>query len=149
MHFCIDNFHFGSKGWRGSANSTFTVRDLYSSPDPQTRKYPRKYRLPHKIFLYVPEVYKMGKKITFPLRFLYVNFKIFSQISNLNWFFAQKRKILPLAFLIYFRIIKDFQNSIKFALIFIKISFVKSKFAKISWKVSKFCRFPLIFRLIF
>ena len=36
---------------------------------------------------------KMGKKINFPLRFEYVNFKIVSKISNLNWFFAQTREI--------------------------------------------------------
>ena len=83
------------------------------------------------------------------MRFWCLNFKIFSKISNLNWFFAQTRKILSLGFLISFKIIKSFQNSIKTALIFIKISFFKSKFAKISWQVSKFCRFPLIFRLIF
>ena len=59
------------------------------------------------------------------------------------------RKYLSLGFLISFTIIKAFQNSLEIALIFIKISFFKSKFAKISWKVLKFCRFPLIFRLIF
>ena len=83
------------------------------------------------------------------MRFLYVNFKNFSNISNLNWFFTQKRKDLPVGFLIRFRIIKDFQNFIKIALIFIKNSFFKSKFAKNSWKFTKCCRFPLIFRLIF
>ena len=86
---------------------------------------------------------KMGKKINFPLRFVYVNFKIFSKISNLKWSFAKTRKTLPLGFLISFRIIKDFQNSIKLALICIKISFFKSKFAINSWKFSTFCRFHL------
>ena len=57
----------------------------------------------------------MGKKINFPLRFLYVNFKILSKFSNLNLFFAQTRKNLQLGFLISFRIIKDFQNSLKLA----------------------------------
>ena len=71
-----------------------------------------------------------GENINFPLRFLYVNLKVLSKISNFNWFFAQTRKDLPLGFLISIRIIKDFQKSIKFALSFIKISFFKSKFAK-------------------
>ena len=52
---------------------------------------------------------KMGKKINFELRSSYVNFKMFSKISNLNWFFAQTHKILPLGFLISFRIMNDFQ----------------------------------------
>ena len=55
---------------------------------------------------------KMGKK-HLSLRFLYVNVKIFSNISNLNWVFAQTRKGLSVGFLISFRIIKDFQNSVK------------------------------------
>ena len=80
---------------------------------------------------------------------LHVNFKIFSDISILNWFFAQMRKDLSLGFLLSFKFIKSFQNSIKIALIFIKISFFKSKFATISWKFSKFCSFPLLFRLLF
>ena len=65
------------------------------------------------------------------------------------YFLAQTRKNLRLAFWISFWIIKDLQYSINFALIFIKISFFKSKFAKISWEFSNFCSFPLIFRLIF
>ena len=83
------------------------------------------------------------------MRFLHVNFKIFSKISNPNWFFAQTRKNLSLAFLVSFILIKAFQNSIKIALIMIKISFFKSKFAKVSRKVSKFFSFPLIFGLLF
>ena len=58
------------------------------------------------------------RKITFPLRFWYVNYKIFSKISRINWFFAQTRKNLSLGFVISFRFITDFQNSIKIALIF-------------------------------
>ena len=50
-------------------------------------------------------------------------------MSNLNWFFAQMSKHLSPGFLISFKIIKAFQNSIKIALIYIKISFFKSKFA--------------------
>ena len=89
---------------------------------------------------YVAEVLKMTKvledgrenwsKINFPLRFLYVNFKNFSKISNLNWFFAKPRKTLLLGFLISYRIIISFKNSVKLALIFIKISIFKSEFAK-------------------
>ena len=66
---------------------------------------------------YFPEVYKMTKvredgienwkKSIFPLRFLYVNFKIFSTNFNPQWFLAQTRKDLPLGFLNSFRIIKD------------------------------------------
>ena len=95
-------------------------------------------------FCYVPEVYKMtkvledGRKMEknsiFHWNFACVNFKIFSEISNLNWFFAQTRKNLPLGFLLSLTIIKSFQNSIKIALIVIKISFFKSTFAKRSWK---------------
>ena len=58
-----------------------------------------------------PELYKMrkvledgtesGETVNFPFRFLYVNF-------NPHRTFAQMRKNLPLAFLISFRIIKDF-----------------------------------------
>ena len=147
------------------------ARDLYSPPPdptpdpPPPKKNPKSSKIPPspakstpQIFWYVSEVYTMEKvledggkwvKINFPLRFLYVNFKIFSKISNLNWFFTQTCKNLSLGFLFSFIIIKAFQNSIKIALILIKISFFKSKFAKISWKVSKFCRFPLIFRLVF
>ena len=61
-----------------------------------------------------------GKKFNFPLRFLYVTLKNFSKISNLNWFFAQTRKNLPLGFLISFRIIKDYQEPTKLIL-FMKI----------------------------
>ena len=68
--------------------------------------------------------------INFPLRFLYVNFKISSKITNLNWFFAQTRKILTQGFFVSFRFIRNFQNSNKVAIIFIKISIIQSKFAK-------------------
>ena len=129
----------------------------FESTPPQAR---RKVAPPSHLqkFCYVTEVYKMKKswkigekwiKINFPLRVLHVNFKIFSKVSNLNWFFAQTRKNLSLGFLLSLKIIKSFQNSIKIALIFIKIRFFKLKFAKISWKVSNFCSFPLIFRLLF
>ena len=64
------------------------------------------------------------------MRFLHVNFKIFSKISTLNWFIAQTRKSLSQCFLLSFIIIKSVHNSIKIALIFIKISFFKSKFAR-------------------
>ena len=70
-------------------------------------------------------------------------------MSNLNWFFAQTRKILQQGFLISFSFIIDFQHSNKVALIFINISLFQSKSAKNSWKFSKFCRFPLIFGQFF
>ena len=67
---------------------------------------------------YIPELCKMtevreewienGSKVNFPLKFLYVNFKIFSTNFNSYWFLAQTRKNLPLGFLNSFRIIKDF-----------------------------------------
>ena len=82
----------------------------------------------------------MGKKINFPLRFLYGNFKIFSKISNLNWFFGQTRKILLQGFLISFRFIIIFQNSNKIALIFIKIS----RFVKIRYKFMKIFEMLLV-----
>ena len=80
-------------------------------------------------------------KINFPLRFLHVNYKIFSEISNLNWFFAQTRKNLSLGFLISFKIIKAFQNSIKIALIFIKISFLNQNSLKFHEKFHNFAVF--------
>ena len=67
---------------------------------------------------YFPELSKMtevreewienGSKINFPLRFLFVNFKIFSTNFNSYWFLAQTRKKLPLGFLNSIRIINDF-----------------------------------------
>ena len=66
----------------------------------------------------------MGKN-QFSIEIFVLNLKIVSIFSNLNWFFAQTRKGLPLGFLISFRIIIDFQKSIKHALIFIKIIFFK------------------------
>ena len=48
-------------------------------------------------------------KIKFPLRFSYVNLKVFSKISNPIWILAQTRKKFAAEFLISFRIIKDFQ----------------------------------------
>ena len=83
------------------------------------------------------------------MRFWYVNFKIFSKISNLNWFFAQTRKDLSLGFWISFRIIKASQNSIKIALIFIKIRFLKSKFAKLHENLQKFAGFHWFFGYFF
>ena len=62
-----------------------------------------------------------GQKVNFPLRFEYVNFKIFSENFNLQWLLAQTRKNLALGFLIPFRIIKDFRQPIKYTLMFIKI----------------------------
>ena len=57
---------------------------------------------------YFPELYKTtkiqedgiekGEEVNFPLRFLYVTFKIFSTNFNLRWFLAQTRKNLPLGF---------------------------------------------------
>ena len=49
-----------------------------------------------------------GEKVNFPLRFLYVKFKIFSTNFKPHWFVAQTRKNLPLGFLNSFSIIKDF-----------------------------------------
>ena len=92
---------------------------------------------------------KIGKKINFHCDFCMQILKFSQKFLILNGFSSKTRKNLQLGFLISFWIIKDFQKSIKFALIFIKISFFKSKFAKYLWKFSKFCRFPLIFRLIF
>ena len=67
---------------------------------------------------YFPELYQMtevreegienGENVNFPLRFLYVNFKIFSTNFKSYWFVAQTRKNLQLSFLNSFRIIKDF-----------------------------------------
>ena len=67
---------------------------------------------------YFPELCKMtevreegrenGEKVNFPLRFLYVNFKIFSKNFNSYWFLAETRKNFKLPFLNSFRIIKDF-----------------------------------------
>ena len=67
---------------------------------------------------YFPELCKMtevreewrekGSKVNFPLRFLYVNFKIFSTNFNTYWFLAQTRKNLPQGFLNSIRIINDF-----------------------------------------
>ena len=87
--------------------------------------------------------------MNFPLRFYYGNFKIFSKISNLNWFFGQTSKNLSLAFLISFGLIKHFPNFIKIPLTFIRIGVYKWEFARDSWKSSTFYRFPLIFRLIY
>ena len=83
------------------------------------------------------------------MRFLHVNFKIFSKISNLNWFFAQTRKNLSLGFFLFLKIIKSFQNSIILALIFIKIRFFKSKFAKIHEKFQNFAVFHCFFAYFF
>ena len=46
---------------------------------------------------------------------------------QLNWFFAQTRKDLPLGFLISFRIIKNVQYPTKLALIIVKIKFSNTK----------------------
>ena len=72
-------------------------------------------------------------------------------LKNFNSFlvFRPNAKISSLGFLISFKIIKAFQHSLKVALIFIQIRLFKSKFANISCKVSKFCSFLLIFRLLF
>ena len=68
---------------------------------------------------YFPGLYKMTNchenrlkigKNNFPLKFYYLNSKIFSWISILNWFLAQTRKICWLPFLITFRFTKDFQE---------------------------------------
>ena len=109
------------------------ISGIYTAtPTPQTRKYPQS---PDQDDPPTPPFWmlercikwhkswkmgeKMGKKINFPLRFLYINFKIFSTNFNSHWFIAQTLKDLALGFLISFRIIKDFQNSIKFALMFL------------------------------
>ena len=63
---------------------------------------------------------------------VFVNLKIFSKISNLNWFFSQPRKDLPLHFWISCECIKDFQISIKVALIFLlKLAFSSKNSLKI------------------
>ena len=70
--------------------------------------------------------WKIGEKWVknqFSIEIFACKFEIFSKMSNINWFFAQTRKHSSLDFLISFKIIKAFQNSIKIALIFIKISF--------------------------
>ena len=83
-----------------------------SFPPPETEK------IVVEKWCYFPELYKKrkvledwienGYKVNFPLRFLYVYFKIFSTNFNSCWFLAQTRKNLPLDFLNSFRIIKDF-----------------------------------------
>ena len=73
---------------------------------------------------------KMDKK-SISIEIFVCKFESFSKNSNLNWFFAQTRKDLQLGFLISFRIINDFQRSTKPIFIIIKISFFKSKFAKL------------------
>ena len=76
--------------------------------------------------------------------------KCYSFLKNLNWFFAQTRKNLQLGFLISLKIRKNFQNPTKLNLtIIIKISLLTKKLSHNSWKLSKNCMFPLIFRLIF
>ena len=62
----------------------------------------------------------MGKN-QFSIEIFLCKFKIFLRNSNLNWFLAQTRKGLELGFLISFIIMKDFQLTIMFTLIFIKI----------------------------
>ena len=52
-----------------------------------------------------------GEKVNFKLRFLYVNFKIFSTNFKPHWFLAQKQKDLMLGFL-RSRINKDFHETI-------------------------------------
>ena len=51
-------------------------------------------------------------------------------MSNLNWFFAQTRKYLPLGFLIDVRIINDFRWPTNLTFIIIKIGFL-NKYALI------------------
>ena len=83
------------------------------------------------------------------MRFLYVNFKIFSKISNLNGYFAKTRKNLSLCLLISFKIIKAFQNSIKIALIFIKICFLSQNSLKFHEKFQNFAVFHWFFGYFF
>ena len=83
-----------------------------SSPPPETEN------IGVEKWCYFPELCKMtevreewienGSNVNFPLRFLYVNFNIFSTNFNSYWFLAQKRKNLPLGFLNSIRIINDF-----------------------------------------
>ena len=53
------------------------------------------------------------KKLKYPLRFSYVNWKVFAEILNPHWFVAQTRKILPLGFLNSCRFIRAFQEAMK------------------------------------
>ena len=67
---------------------------------------------------YFPKLYKIAKvledviengfKKNFPLRFSYVNLKIFSKNFTLHWFLAQMRKYLQQGFLNTFSPIKAF-----------------------------------------
>ena len=68
---------------------------------------------------------KKGLKINIPLRLSYVQSKTFSKLSNLNCFLAQTRNILPLGFLISFkllRIFKKLSNQLDFSTRFLIIS---------------------------
>ena len=70
-------------------------------------------------FSYFAELYNMTKGLQdrkeyeipnqFFVEIFYVNLRFLRKMSNINWFFAQTRKILQLGFLISFRIINDFQ----------------------------------------
>ena len=67
---------------------------------------------------------KMGKN-QFSIEIFVCKFLNFLKSFKCYLVFDQSSKDLPLDFLISFRIIKGFQNSIILALIFIKISFFK------------------------
>ena len=93
---------------------------IYTAPTPQTRKYPPS-----------PEQNDLP-----------VNFKIFSKKFNFHWFLAQTRKDLPLDLIISFRIFKDFQKSIKFALFLLKLALSSQNSLKIHENFQNFGVFP-------
>ena len=109
------------------------------TPAPQKRKFPpNPVELPpnqREKVCYVPEVYKMtnvlkdarenGSKINFPLRFSYLHLKVFSEISNLNWFSPERAKICLYLYYFLLGLLKKFQNSIKHPFPFIIISVLK------------------------
>ena len=65
------------------------------------------------------------------MRVSHVTFKIFSNNFKSLLVFWQISKKLPLDFLISFRIIKDFQESINLTLIFVKIDFLNKNSLRI------------------
>ena len=64
-----------------------------------------------------------GLKINFPLRFLYVHFKIFSKISDLNWFSSQTRKNLPLGSYFLLNLLMISNNPPSSPLLLLKLAF--------------------------
>ena len=117
---------------------TYFHKDFYSLPDPPPNsKVPpspeQDYHPRPPKFWNVVEVYKMtkvvedwrkiGKKSIFHWDFCMYILEFSQKFQILIGLLPKRSKILSLGFLISFEIIKAFQNSIKIALLFIKISF--------------------------